>query len=124
MMELAPLTGILACLPKHVPVQLEVDGRRYLPGELHSYRGYYECLAVDLRDLNPAVEVSAGMLYLRLVGAVGQTFEGWKGGEYTMSETTRVFLAHKGHADGGIPGEIAVFPTLIVIRGTTEGSYQ
>ena len=61
-------------------------------GSPHSYRGYYDCLSFEpdlgrtsVRDLLSIVESS-----------LGKTFEGWKGGKYTMHEYTDVYLAHWG----------------------------
>jgi hypothetical protein len=57
----------------------------------HSYRGYYERLGVS-----PAENVTVGTMLAVLRDAVGQTFEGYKGGSYEMGEWTDVHLAEYG----------------------------
>jgi hypothetical protein len=57
----------------------------------HSYRGYYECLAFE-----PAENVTVGSMLECAKGALGETFEGYKGGDYTMKEYTNIYLAEYG----------------------------
>lgn len=57
----------------------------------HSYRGIYRDIAFE-----PArnVRVTDMLAYAR--AALGKTYEGYKGGEYVMSEHVDVYLAHYG----------------------------
>ena len=57
----------------------------------HSYRGYYEQLAVE-----PCPSSTVGQMLQELEEAVGKTYEGYKGGDFTMDENTRVWLAYYG----------------------------
>lgn len=57
----------------------------------HSYRGYYEQLAFE-----PAKDVRVSDMLATAQSALGATFDGWKGGEYTMDEYTEVWLAYVG----------------------------
>lgn len=57
----------------------------------HSYRGYYEELAFE-----PAVNVTVESMLACAKDAVGRIFIGYKGGEYTMTEYTDVWLANWG----------------------------
>jgi len=57
----------------------------------HSYRGYYDELAFE-----PAVNVTVAEMLADAKSVHGQTFEGWKGGEYTYSDHTPVWLAMQG----------------------------
>lgn len=53
-----------------------------------SNRGFYSTLAfIAERDVSVADSLA------RAKSAVGQTYEGWKGGEYTMTLDTEVYLA-------------------------------
>lgn len=61
-------------------------------GHPHSYRGYYDELAFEPRE-----NVTIGAMLADARSALGSTYEGWKGGDYTMSEYTPVHLAHEGH---------------------------
>ena len=57
----------------------------------HSYRGYYDQLAFEPRE-----NVTVGSMLADAREALGTTYEGWKGGDYTMSEWTDVWLAQEG----------------------------
>jgi hypothetical protein len=61
-----------------------------------SYRGYYECLA-----LIPEAGVTIARMLSEAEAAVGKTFHGWKGGDYTMRLDTECYLAKCG--DCGVP---------------------
>lgn len=61
------------------------------PGYAMSYRGYYSDLAFDRADEQPAAE------FLQLVeGAVGEAFDGYKGGEFVMGLDTPLWRAQYG----------------------------
>uniref|UniRef100_UPI003F496201 hypothetical protein n=1 Tax=Streptomyces sp. CA-141956 TaxID=3240051 RepID=UPI003F496201 len=57
----------------------------------HSYRGFYEDLAFE-----PATDVRVTDMLADARDALGETFEGWKGGEYKMRRGTDCWLAHEG----------------------------
>ncbi|MCK5604415.1 hypothetical protein KAR91_21170 [Candidatus Pacearchaeota archaeon] len=58
----------------------------------HSYRGYYDELAFE-----PAENVTVGAMLKDAKSALGKTFTGYKGGDYTMNEHTDVHLSFHGH---------------------------
>lgn len=57
----------------------------------HSYRGYYDELAFE-----PTKNVSFGEMLEAAKSARGATFEGYKGGKYTMHDYTDCYLAAWG----------------------------
>lgn len=57
----------------------------------HSYRGYYHCIAFE-----PCGETTVGKMLELAEGAIGKTYTGWKGGDFTMYEDTNVFIAYEG----------------------------
>ncbi len=63
----------------------------------HSYRGNYEDLAFVCPQ---GGRRSAGELLDECEDVVGQTFTGWKGGEFVMGRDTPIWLSPKGHASG------------------------
>lgn len=63
----------------------------------HSYRGYYQELAFQ-----PKADVSVRDMLACAESAMGATFEGYKGGEFTMNELTDVYLARRGETGEGI----------------------
>ena len=68
-----------------------------VPGAFHSYRGYYDQLAMSVRDADsPTVAEVKGWCR----EADGGEYRGWKGGDYTMSRDTKVWIANTGKATG------------------------
>jgi hypothetical protein len=57
----------------------------------HSYRGDYMDLAFE-----PVSNVTIGSMLDAARSAVGTTYQGWKGGDYTMGEHTGCWLAEEG----------------------------
>lgn len=57
----------------------------------HSYRGYYRDLAFE-----PIYNISVEEMLKCAKEALGSTYSGYKGGDYTMSEYTEVWLANYG----------------------------
>lgn len=61
------------------------------PGEPHSYRGYYSDMSFGGGDTITAAE------FLKVCrGALGATFEGYKGGDFTMGDKTPLWAAPYG----------------------------
>lgn len=65
----------------------EMDGIR----DAHSYRGYYSDLAFSVGSKRKVADVLADVR-----AAVESTFEGYKGGEFTMYEDAPVWIASYG----------------------------
>ncbi|MER7135333.1 hypothetical protein ABT358_02170 [Streptomyces sp. NPDC000341] len=61
----------------------------------HSYRGYYDELAFE-----PASNVTVGSMISAAWSAHGETYTGYKGGEYTMGRHTECWLAFEGSSGG------------------------
>ena len=70
----------------------------------HSWRGRYECLA-----FRPSISTRVGDMLNLARAALGQTFEGYKGGLYEMKDYTEVFLSE----DSGTCGDDA-FPARLL----------
>jgi hypothetical protein len=77
------------------------DFEGLIPTELDSWRGTYSELALGFRAEENGVELEDFLKMLK--DAVGKTYEGYKGGEYTMWEDTPVWVANYG-----IPGYMGV----------------
>lgn len=65
------------------------------PCEPHSYRGYYADLAFEHGPIRKVAEVLA-----EARGALGESFEGYKGGDFTMGEDTPLWRSSYGHNSG------------------------
>jgi len=59
--------------------------------EPHSYRGYYDELAFE-----PVPDTTVGAMLAAAKEALGATYTGYKGGDYTMNAYTQVWLARYG----------------------------
>lgn len=87
--SLGTLRSALAVLPPDLPVVIDGGGS---PGELDSYRGYYERLAFD-----PSGEATtAAAVIASLDAADGETYQGYKGGDYDMGGHTFLHVASYG----------------------------
>lgn len=80
--------GELIAALEAMPAGAEVANLR----EAHSYRGYYSDLAFE-RDLGTR---PASKLLSECKAALGNTFCGYKGGDYVMDAETPVWVAYYG----------------------------
>lgn len=70
-------------------------------GTLRSYRGDYSELSLGYTNMfEPKKQIKVGDLLAKLLDAVGKTFTGYKGGEFTMGTETPVWVANCGEAGG------------------------
>jgi hypothetical protein len=81
------LEVLIAELKKHDPNKVVKNGFVFP----HSYRGSYPCLAFE-PDLNTRI----GYMLECAERAIGKTYAGWGGGEFTMTGITPVYIAEYG----------------------------
>lgn len=67
----------------------------------HSYRGDYMDLAFEIAE-----NVTVGAMLADARSAVGATFEGWKGGDYTMDKNDPVWLVQERGDTGETLGRV------------------
>lgn len=72
-------------------------------GEPMSYRGYYEELAFE-----PARNVTVASMLAHAKSALGATFTGYKGGEFTMHAHTDCYIAKYREVGGDKIGPVLV----------------
>lgn len=80
------------------------DPTRILPigfNNPHSFRGDYVDLAFE-----PAVDVSIGDMLAAARAALGSTYQGWKGGDYTMAEHTTCWISYEGESSDNCIGPL------------------
>lgn len=77
----------------------------------HSYRGYYEDLAFEP---TPVPQTVAKVLFAAQ-GALGNTYEGWKGGWFTMHEQTPVWVALQGDSDQTALVGVVPLPDKVIL---------
>ena len=80
-------------------IEVVTDQGSYL-GRPRSYRGYYSDLSFEPAD----EKITAGELLPVARSALNETFEGYKGGDFTMTESTPLWLAHYGTTGRAIMG--------------------
>lgn len=56
-----------------------------------SYRGYYDCLAFE-----PVKNTTYGEMLKHAIAAMNTTYEGYKGGQFTMTGDTPTYIAEYG----------------------------
>lgn len=84
------------------------DPDRLLPlgfSNPHSWRGVYMDLAFE-----PTANVTVGQMLADARSAKGATYQGWKGGDYTMDGWTDVHLAEEGTC-----GDTELGPVLLTL---------
>ena len=83
-----------------------------------SYRGYYSDLCIEPGGASYS---SVGEALNLLRGAVGGTFTGYKGGEYTMSNRTIVWVDYYGSCSGiGVTGVEARDGLVVITSADCE----
>ena len=87
---LGALIEAIKGMPEDTPVVFDDSDKG--PTGPRSYRGFYSDLAFE--DESGAVTV--GMLLHDCTGALGKTFEGYKGGDFTMHKDTPLWKADYG----------------------------
>lgn len=87
------LKDLITWLEQQDPDLIVKDGF----GSPHSDRGSYEELA-----FKPLPEARIGDMLKYAKGAVGATFTGWKGGEFTMDLHTPVYIGEYGDCGDAI----------------------
>jgi hypothetical protein len=91
-MNIKMLTAILKELPTDTVFKLGFANP-------HSYRGYYHQLGLE-----PLDDIKVTTMIEALEDANGNTYHGWKEGEYLMGDETTCYLANEGNIGPMIAG--------------------
>jgi len=100
--EILRLGQLIDLLPEGGTGHVVLDFPAVLTSSVDSYRGYYSDLALGYEFERAALggariePPKAGELRKDLAHAVGGTFGGWKGGDFTMTRDTRVWVDNPG----------------------------
>lgn len=107
-MTLGDFIAALSALETGKPIRLD-NGDTL--GELMSYRGYYCDLAFE--PVSGAATVGDVLATAR--GAMGQIFEGYKGGDFPMHANTILWLSPYGDCDGIMITAVIDTPDAVVV---------
>lgn len=80
------------------------DDGKHFPTGLSSWRGSYDELALEYSDgqgIESSYKPMTGADFVeKLKKAVGETYTGYKGGDFVMGKTTPVWVANYGSCEG------------------------
>ena len=110
-LNVGQLIALLKERPKDESVQFDFGG--IAPTKCANYRGYYQDLAIGFDEEGHA---TVGSLLAELTAAVGQTFMGWKGGEYVMRRNSSLWVANPGRTTDTVIVGINDCDYLTVLR--------
>ncbi len=90
------------------------DSGEQWPMGVDSWRGSYRELAIEYTNEEEKLTV-AGLLGM-LVGAIGETFQGYKGGDYLVGKNTPLWVASYGHAQGFKSNENGDYQAVVSVE--------
>lgn len=114
-MTLGKLLDILKCSDPSLPV-IFGGADTGVPGDEDSYRGYYSDLAFDASGQDVTVE----SLKERCEKALGETYTGYKGGDFIMATDTPVWCATYGCCGNAVMEAIQVDGKLVLVTKDVE----
>lgn len=106
------------CLGDLIARLEQEDPDRVLPlgfADPHSFRGYYCDLAFE-----PRQNIRIGDMLDAARSALGATFTGWKGGDFTMSDYTDCWISHEGDSSDNRIGPL-LLELLLAQPAPTSG---
>lgn len=109
-MTLGEIRAALSKAAPTAPITISSGGN---PGALDSYRGYYERLAIDPAEAPTTVAEFLG----HLDAADGETFYGYKGGDYYMDADTYVHVAAHGCCGPAVVGVTVSDSAAVLVTG-------
>jgi len=94
--ELGNMIRRLESVPNPETCVVRFDFGRVIPDGIDSWRGIYAELAVGYKIAAPSEQLTVKDFLEVLRGANGETFQGYKGGDFTMDEYTEVHVDNYG----------------------------
>ena len=119
MVTLGELVGMLNNIDGKLPVYInDAEEGALVPTGLSSYRGYYSDIQIEYEQDTPADEVNVATFRIWLSEAIGKTYTGYKGGDFTMSKITPVWVDTYGRCRGvHVTGVEVVDGTCVIQTG-------
>lgn len=107
-LTLGDLIEVIGKVPPGTPIKFD-DGSN--PGEFDSYRGYYSDLSIQPQSQS----VTSDELLASASAALGETFTGYKGGDFTMHKDTPLWKAAYGCCGPAIVDGKMIGDTFVLI---------
>ena len=122
MIGLGELHARLQGQKQDAPVVIEHGGALVRPGELESYRGYYEDLSFDLEaPFGKGQTVADVVKDIEQYLHGGESYTGYKGGDFYANPRTLVWASHYGNCDGtGVTGVSELDGTVIITTAKAD----
>lgn len=90
-LTLGKLINALERAPQDTPVVF--DFCHFAPSNFSCYRGYYDQLALSYAPAHILNHPTVAILLESAKKADGESYTGWKGGEYRMNRSTPIWVA-------------------------------
>lgn len=113
------ITRLLNIKTNTTPIVLQFKDAFYPPESLASYRGYYEELCITPNTDVNAKEVTVTEFVKKLNNILGKELTGWKGGEFTMSPSTSVWVDNQGESNSQAAVDVQLADGVAVILTKT-----
>ena len=114
--SLGQFVSALERLDQKKPIRFDFGA--FVPDGVASYRGNYADLAIGFKHWK---EVTVAELLADCKDAIGNDFEGYKGGIYTMRGDSRLWVANYGESSGTVIKKIKLDEWQYVIMTGYEG---
>lgn len=121
-LTLGELTDALAALPPTMRAFVMTRGELMSPDGVDSYRGSYDHLAIE--PVNTSCERTVADLHGCLVAADGQTYGGYKGGEYLMHREVPVAVSQYSRCSGDYVTGVEVREGVAVVVTENIGGWH
>lgn len=96
------------------------DFTEKVPYSVHSYRGHYEDLAIDYTVEDGSPTNTIDNIVEMLEYAIGETYEGWKGGDFKMDKDSTVWVSHEGRCGERYIYKVEYSGEVVVLKTRTE----
>src|SRR5262245_21405288 len=110
------IDALSACDPL-LPLVLE-DGKGI--HDLMSYRGYYEDLAISPQSNIKTV----GEVLVQARDALGEVFQGYKGGDFPMNKLSFLWVGEYGESGGNVLTSVEPVADRVVVKTTLHDDYK
>lgn len=121
--DLGDIIRVLSNAPKEAPVSIVQDDETYLGNGLHkvhSYRGYYNQMAISVQNTGKPQNVADAIE--ELDAGVTDIYVGYKGGDFEYEYGTPVWVADYGEL-GNLIQEVRIQEKLVTLVTSSNSGF-